>query len=126
MKHSNAHSAIQEQLPRWKQGVVSVSDIKAWADSLLRGDEFDDFIDDWTENEEFSVVLEILRLLEMAHIELLIPEDIPALEELLTSPSTEAFTKRSTEYFARIDYSKGRAALKESLFYVTDRVARTS
>jgi hypothetical protein len=117
MKQSASRRELHHQLTKWEEGEIDVASIKAWAEEILDTDTWQTFIDDWTQEDEESVSLEILRTLEMADINLLTPEDVPVLKELLNVDDLKTFHAQKDAHFQQVNYAKRTQELAHVPFY---------
>lgn len=123
-KVSKSRKKIDEQLSSWQSGKLSVEEIHAWAESILDTTQYETFVDDWNQ-DDYSVSMEVLRILEMADLNLLIAEDIPLLRKLLTIDSIEELNSQADAYFKKVDFDKRKNDLKDIKYYVPSRESKS-
>ena len=104
----------------WQQGHLSAAEVHAWAEARYLPGDFD--VDD--EEDSGSAAVEVLSRLDMLHINLMTPEDIPHYLELLRAP-TGAFAealKRFEAQNATIDFRAREHALSTTEPYASIKV----
>jgi hypothetical protein len=98
-------SEIRQRLEDWRVGVLSTEAIHRWAEDRYLVDEYE---------TEDAVVSEVLASLDALDMNLLIPADVPALLELLSSSpdALVAGLAAYESYCSQVDISKRRVALR--------------
>jgi hypothetical protein len=108
---------IRSLLQRWRSNEIDERGVHKEAERLL--DEHGWI--EYPENDDRSVVLEVLSQLGILNRQLVTREDIPAMLGFLDTPPGEASQGWQTwrRYWNSLDYEKRREELKQNPYYST-------
>jgi hypothetical protein len=110
---------IRELLHQWQQEKIDEQRIHIEAESLYEA--LSDSINRPSEEEQDSIIYEILSHLSLLHYQLIIPEDIPAIFKFLDTPHSGLHEgwKEWREYWDNLDVNHRRESLKHNPYYAT-------
>jgi hypothetical protein len=108
---------IRSLLQRWRSNEIDEREVHEEAERLL--DEHGWI--EYPENDDRSVVMEVLSQLAILNLQLVTREDIPAMLGFLDTPPGEASKAWQPwrRYWNSLDYEKRREELKQNPYYST-------
>lgn len=106
---------IRNMLLSWRDQEIDEGDVHRSAEALMEQLGFPEY----GESDPRSIGVEVLSQLEILNHQLVVPEDIPAMLELLATPegNEEQALETWTHYWNSLDYEERKRRLKSHGYY---------
>ena len=107
---------VAQKLSEWASGRTSSAEVHGWASALFLSEDVD--FADW-EGDEDSVTKEVLGALDMMDMNLVTPQDIPALLAFLGTPvgGFSGGYEKMKKWFDSVDYAARKTCLQSDPLY---------